>query len=67
MIKKQSDLRKIWLVEFPTYQYNENIKALAAKHGLKIIDAKHKHLIGEDFVESNPPKLTKKGVKVKKG
>ena len=31
---------KVWYVKFPTYQYNEDVKALAKENGLKIIDAK---------------------------
>nr|DAP00330.1 MAG TPA: hypothetical protein [Caudoviricetes sp.] len=31
---------KIWYVEFPTFQYNEDVKALAKERGLTIIDAK---------------------------
>ena len=29
-----------WYVEFPTFQYNEDVKALAKERGLTIIDAK---------------------------
>lgn len=29
----------IWYVEFPTYRYNEDVKALAKEHGLRICDA----------------------------
>ena len=31
--------KNIWYVEFPTYQYNEDVKALAREKGLVIIDA----------------------------
>ena len=65
MNKKTTDIRKIWLVVFPTYQYNENVKQLATKAGIKIIDAKHSHLIAEEFVEPDPSKLTKKSSKAK--
>lgn len=61
-----SDSRKIWLVDFPTYQYNEDVKSLAVKAGLKIIDSRHKKLIGKDFLEENPPKLTTKKTKATK-
>lgn len=33
-------MSKIWYVEFPTFQYNEDVKALAKERGLTIIDAK---------------------------
>ena len=48
---------KIWYVKFPTYQYNEDVKALAKKQGLIIIDARFDDGKGETDV----PKLTKKG------
>lgn len=47
----------IWYVEFPTYQYNEDVKALAKKHGLKIIDAQFK---SDDTGADKTPKLTLK-------
>lgn len=47
---------KLWYVEFPTYQYNEDVKELAKKNGLKIIDAQFDAGDGEKDV----PKLTKK-------
>ncbi|MCD8213265.1 MAG: hypothetical protein LUC34_04335 [Campylobacter sp.] len=48
---------KIWFVEFPTYQYNEDVKALAAERGLTVIDASFDDGTGEKDV----PKLTKIG------
>ena len=48
---------KIWYVEFPTYQYNEDVKELAKKNGLKIIDAQFDAGDGEKDVS----KLTKIG------
>lgn len=50
-------MSKIWFVEFPTFQYNENVKALAREKGLTIIDAYFDDGTGEKDV----PKLTKKG------
>lgn len=52
-------MKKIWLVEFPTYQYKEDVKALAAAKNLKIIDAKFGKGIAAEFVEAKPPKLTR--------
>ena len=52
-------MKKIWLVEFPTYQYKEDVKALASSKGLKVIDAKFGKGIDEKFIETKPPKLTK--------
>ena len=47
---------KIWYVEFPTYQYNEDVKELARKNNLKIVDAIFQ---GENEQCAKPPKLTK--------
>lgn len=58
--------KKIWLVKFPTYQYNEDVQSLAMMNGLKIIDDRNKDRIGDKFIEKNPPKLTIKGAKPKK-
>lgn len=55
--------RKIWLVDFPTYQYNEDVKDLALKSGLKIIDSKHKKLVDKEFLAEDTPKLTFKKTK----
>jgi hypothetical protein len=51
---------KVWFVEFPTFQYNEDVVALAKKNDLIIIDARFK---GDALYEEAPsvPKLTKKG------
>lgn len=32
-------MNNVWYVEFPTFQYNEDVKDLAKKNNLKIIDA----------------------------
>lgn len=53
-------MKKVWLVKFPTHQYKEDVKELAARKGLKIIDAKFKAEIAEKHIESKPPKLTLK-------
>ena len=55
-IKKE----KIWYVAFPTYQYIEDVKALARQAGVKVIDAKFQ---GDKPQCENPPKLTKKTAK----
>ena len=49
---------KVWYVDFPTYQYNEDVKAIAKEKGLKIIDARFK---GKNKQVANAPELTKKG------
>lgn len=52
---------KIWFIEFPTFQYNEDVKALAKQNGLKIIDAKYDD--GSGYKDA--PKLTRIGEKPK--
>ena len=56
-----AETRKTWLVEFPTYQYNEDVKALARQRNLIVYDAKFADQIPDEWVENNPPKLTKVG------
>jgi len=53
---------KIWYVKFPTHQYNEDVKVLARKAGLKIVDARY-----DDGSGVEGPKLTvkKRGPKPK--
>lgn len=47
----------IWYVEFPTYQYNEDVLALAKERGLTVIDARFD--VGNGVKDA--PVLTKKG------
>ena len=56
----------IWLVEFPTGQYNEDVKAVASAAGLRIVDAKFKSNFSESDLADNPPSLTKVGEKKKR-
>lgn len=56
-----AETRKTWLVEFPTYQYNEDVKALARQRNLIVYDAKFADQIPDEWVEKDPPKLTKVG------
>lgn len=51
---------KIWLVKFPTHQYKEDVKALAVKAGLKIIDEKYKDSIDPKLVADEVPSLSLK-------
>jgi len=46
-----------WFVNFPTYNYVEDVKELAKKNSLKIIDAKFQ---GKEEQCENAPKLTLK-------
>lgn len=59
-MKKNKDTRKIWLVEHPLHQYNEDVKELARRENLKIIDAKFD--INKDLLADKAPKITKKKV-----
>jgi aspartyl-tRNA synthetase len=47
-----------WYVNFPLFQYEEDVKDLAKKHNLKIIDAKFQ---GNNLQAKNAPELTIKG------
>ncbi len=48
---------KLWYVGFPIYRYNEDVKALARKAGLRVVDAIFK---GDNKQVANAPKLTLK-------
>lgn len=52
--------QKIWLIEFPTFRYKEDVKLLARKNNLKIIDLKYKATISSEFLTDKAPKLTLK-------
>lgn len=56
----QNDEPKIWYLPGPTFQYNEDVSALAREHGLRIIDAN----VTADRTneEKHPPKVTLKPV-----
>jgi hypothetical protein len=56
----------IWLVDFPTSQYNEDVKAVASAAGLRIIDAKFKDDFSESDLAIKTPSLTKIGEKKKR-
>lgn len=53
---------KTWFVKFPTYQYNEDVVAIAKEKGLKIIDAQFDDGSGI----KDAPALTIKGEEPKK-
>lgn len=54
--------KKIWLVEHPTWQYNEDVQELAAKNMLQIIDSNFADNYSKEQLvsEKEAPKLTKK-------
>ena len=53
--------KKIWYVDFPTYQYNEDAIALAKENNLEIIDSRHKGKPTGKDIATDTPKLTIKG------
>ena len=55
MAEVAKDKRDVWYVEFPTYQYKEDVKALARKADLRIVDAKFQ---GDKKQCAKAPKLT---------
>lgn len=52
-----------WLVDFPTHQYNEDVKALAKDAGLLIRDSRFADSINADEIAKKTPRLTKIGEK----
>jgi len=54
-------VKKIWLVEFPAYQYKESVTDLAHKEGLEVVDVKFKDSFNPELIVSSKeaPKLTK--------
>jgi hypothetical protein len=59
-ISMENDEKKIWYLPGPTFQYNEDVNALARENGLRIIDAN----VTADRTneEKHPPKVTLKPV-----
>ena len=56
-------IKKVWLITFPTHQYKEDVKDLARKSNLVIIDSKFRKDINPELIEVNPPKITPLKVK----
>ena len=52
--------KKIWLVEHPTHQYKEDVKMVAAKLGLRVVDSRFKNSINPKLIELDVPTLTSK-------
>lgn len=57
---------KVWFVDFPTFQYKEDVKALAASKQLRVINSRFRDKFSDDEVvdAKSAPKLTK--IKVEK-
>lgn len=49
------DKRKVWFVGFPTYRYTQDVKTVARKADLKVVDARFQ---GDQKQCENAPKLT---------
>ena len=56
MAESEAVERKIWYVDFPTFQYEEDVQALAKENNLKILNSMYDAGDGE----SDVPTLTKK-------
>ena len=52
----------VWYVEFPLYQYEEDVQKVAKEEGLKILDSSFQ---GENKQCKDAPKLTVIGAKPK--
>ena len=50
-------MKKVWYVKFPTFKYVEDVKEIARKNDLMIIDAQYQD---GDAQCKNAPKLTLK-------
>ena len=59
-----ANLAPIWLVKMPIHKYYketaDEVKALARKHGCRVVNAKFAEHIGPQFLTDNPPQLTDK-------
>ena len=57
--------KKVWLVDFPTYLYKEDVTAVAAINDLKVIDSRFASQYTDEQIVSEPPELTLKSEKPK--
>lgn len=51
-------MNNIWLVEFPTYRYTQDVKLIARKGGLKVIDKKFAKDYPPEMLAEKTPTLT---------
>lgn len=56
--------RPVWLVEHPTHQYAEDVKALARQHGLQVVDAAVASAADVERATAFPPTLTLRSAEV---
>lgn len=59
-MSRKTDTRKIWLIPHPTSQFKEDVKELAARHRLKIIDAIFAGQIDPARIAEDAPTLTER-------
>jgi len=55
--------KKVWLVDHPTSQYEEDVKEVAARAMVRIVDSKYKSSVDPAKIHSSMPELTKKKAK----
>lgn len=60
MSEEIKDTRKIWLVEHPTYQYEQDVKQLARRNDLVIVDARFADRFDDDQLAKGPKLTVKK-------
>lgn len=60
MATVRKDTRKIWLIPHPTSQFKEDVKELAARHRLKILDAIYAGQVDPARIAEDPPTLTER-------
>lgn len=56
-------MKKVWFVDFPLSQYNEDVLALADANSLTVLNNALKDALNlsADIIEQSPPALTPKG------
>jgi hypothetical protein len=54
-MKNRIDARKVWFVKFPLFKYKEDVKDLARRNNLKIVDFRYK---SDAKQVANAPELT---------
>jgi len=52
--------KKVWLVDHPTSQYEEDVKDMAARAMVRIVDSKYSGSVDPDKLHPSMPELTKK-------
>lgn len=53
--------QKLWLVDFPLSQYNEDVVTLAKEAKLTVTDSRFARKVDQALVAKRTPKLTKVG------